>query len=119
MGLIHASQKWNDTGFDLIQGRSYQYEAVGHWKDWYIDCDADGYSRWFTGPLGWAKRVFGARWFQLIGAVEQDPSRVIILGTRGKFIAPHSGRLWAFANDAWVAYGNNSGSLELTIVERP
>jgi ABC-type phosphate transport system substrate-binding protein len=33
----------------------------------------------------------------------------------GQFIAPASGRLWAYANDAAFAYWNNKGSVALTI----
>jgi hypothetical protein len=56
-----------------------------------------------------------ARWFQLIGAVNQNPAHVIKLGTDGTFTAPESGRLWAFANDAESFYFNNSGAVELHI----
>jgi hypothetical protein len=64
-----------------------------------------------------AKRVPSARWFQLIGVVNQNPAYVIKLGTDGTFTAAESGRLWAFANDAESFYFNNSGVVELHIHE--
>ena len=65
--------------------------------------------------VGWMKRVPTARWFQLVGAVNQSPAHFITLGKSGTFIAPATGILWAFSNDAPFAYGNNSGFVELHI----
>ena len=117
MATIFSKAKWNNTTIKLIEGRRYRYQAIGRWKDWYIECDADGYTNFFMNLFKWLKRVPKAKWFQLIGAVDQDLSQPILLGKGGTFIAPGSGILWAFANDAEFAYGNNSGSLELQIDE--
>ncbi len=91
MAIIFSRDKWNNTNIKLIEGRSYRYQAIGRWKDWYIECDADGYTNFFMDLAKWLKRVPKAKWFQLVGAVDQDLSQPILLGTRGTFIAPASG----------------------------
>ncbi len=118
MATIDSKKKWNDAGVDLIAGRRYRYSATGRWKDWFIRCDTDGYSNLFMDLYGWIKRTPSARWFQLIGAVDKHPAYIVKLGTSGTFTAPASGRLWAYANDAPFAYGNNSGSVELSVREQ-
>lgn len=117
MAKIDSRKKWNDTGINVVAGRKYKYRATGLWKDWYIECDANGFSQLLMDLGNWTKRVPSAKWFQLVCAVNQDTSKFIKLGTAGTFNAPYSGRLWAFANDAAFAYGNNSGSVELSIQE--
>jgi hypothetical protein len=115
MVIINSKSKWNDTGIDLIKGDIYQYETQGHWTDWYIKCDADGFSNFFLDIFSWTKREPSANWFQLIGVVDKNSVHTILLGKNGSFSAPASGRLWAYANDAKFAYVNNSGSIELVI----
>jgi hypothetical protein len=117
MSTIQSRLKWNKTGVKVIAGRNYRYRAIGRWKDWHIECDADGFTNAFMDLSGWLKRAPSAKWFQLIGAVDRDSSRLINLGTSGKFTAPSSGTLWAFANDASFAYGNNSGHVDLSVEE--
>jgi hypothetical protein len=115
MVTVDSRRKWNDTGTDLIQGKQYRYRATGSWQDWYIVCDANGYSRWMLWLFGWMRRVPVAHWFQLIGVVDKAMSHPIRMGTEGTFTAPASGRLWVFANDAAFAYGNNTGTIELQV----
>ena len=118
MVTISSDQKWNDTGVDFIEGRSYSYQATGQWKDWYIPSDANGFSCLVMDLFSWTKRTPSAKWFQLIGVIDKNPSHTIELAKEGTFTAPVSGRLWAYANDADFAYGNNSGSLELHIHQK-
>ena len=126
MATIESSEKWNDTGIDLVEGQEYEYEAIGEWQDWFMKpCSADGYSNLFLDLLSWTKRSRRAKWFQLIGVVDkknEDPLCTICFCNDGRnhgtFTAQASGRLWAFANDACIAYGNNSGSIELNIPRR-
>ena len=80
---------------------------------------------WYT------KREENAPWFALIGliannhppprqsddenAVDLLPHEVFIIG-EGTSITPQaSGYLYCFANDAWQTYGNNRGSVRLTV----
>jgi hypothetical protein len=123
MATIESREKWNDTGIDLIEGQEYKYEAIGKWKDWFMKpCDANGYSHCCLDLLSCTKRKRSAKWFQLIGVVmdknTKKPLYTICFSNEGTFTAHASGRLWAYANDAWIAYGNNSGSIELNIPRR-
>lgn len=80
------------------------------------------------------KRVEDAAWFALIGVIANNhpppkrknderivdrlPHEVFVIG-KGIEITPEaSGYLYCFANDAWQTYGNNRGSLRLTVTER-
>lgn len=64
-------------------------------------------------------------WFALVGAVanagnpkpDGTPARheVYIIGEGRDFRPKQPGYLWCFANDAWQFYGNNRGSVTLTV----
>lgn len=112
---INSRLRWNDTLIDVVEGLAYQYVADGQWTDASRECNADGYSGTWLDSLSFLKRCGSAKWFQLVAAVDQKSSQTIVLGHAGQFIAPASGRLWAYANDATFAYWNNKGSLALTI----
>lgn len=90
--------------------------------------------QWLTGKQGadWGgtRRVESAPWFSLVGMVanqaDADGSGTPPLGQMlpigaafprdGKPFSPeHSGYLYCFANDAWSFYGNNRGSVSLTV----
>jgi len=80
---------------------------------------------WFT------KRQEEVDWLALTGAVANDaltagakpgsnslPHEIFALGERCVFTPQASGYLYAFTNDAWQAYGNNRGSVRLTVSKR-
>jgi hypothetical protein len=115
MTVIDSRFKWNDTKVDVVGGLSYSYKANGTWKDWTIECDANGYSRFYLDLFSFLKRTPSARWFQLVASVDKQPTHTIVLGISGRFVAPTTGRLWVYANDAPFAYGNNTGSIDLII----
>jgi hypothetical protein len=118
MVKIFSREKWNDTKIDLIEGCQYKYKATGKWIDWFIECDADGYSNFFMNFLfGQIKRTPSAKWFQLVGVVDKDKSYTVELGTKGTFKARKSGRLFVYANDVGFAYRNNRGYVELEITQ--
>jgi hypothetical protein len=78
------------------------------------------------------KREESIGWFVLTGMVANDylpdatpkhkndflPHEVFYIGERQVFTPKASGYLYAFANDAWQAYGNNRGSVKLTVSRR-
>lgn len=74
------------------------------------------------------KRVEKADWFQLVGMVANQAGadgsgtppegEIIKIGDGCRFTPRRSGYLYCFANDAWKFYGNNRGSVRLT-VSRP
>lgn len=71
------------------------------------------------------KRVEEADWFQLIGMVANQDNvdgsgtppegEIIKIGKGCPFTPQRGGYLFCFANDAWKFYGNNHGSVRLTI----
>lgn len=119
MVRICSQVKWNDTKIDLIKGDQYKYKATGKWIDWFIKCDANGYSNFLMDFLfGQKKRTPSANWFRLVGVVDKDTSTTVKLGMEGIFIAPKSGRFFCYANDVSFAYWNNFGYIELTVEEK-
>jgi Uncharacterized alpha/beta hydrolase domain (DUF2235) len=72
--------------------------------------------------LWWSRREGDQPWFALIGVVanEEDPEERITyqtfaIGEGTRFRPTRTGYLYCFANDAWEAYGNNRGSVRLTV----
>jgi hypothetical protein len=114
---VSSEIKWNDTEIDLIEGHCYKCTTDGLWKDWFIECSADGYSNFLLDIINWTKRNPKSKWFQLIGVISTDLNYTIALGTNYPFTAKKSGRLWVYANDADFAYFNNHGEIDLIIKE--
>lgn len=113
---IPSSEKFVDTGFDLVAGKKYSFSAKGKWCDWFIECDADGYpsddeKKLLQGRL----RFPEATWFCLIGSIDKE--NFFRIGTGRNFVPEKSGRLFCFANDLPLMYGNNKGCVCLTITE--
>lgn len=111
---IPSGEHWVDTGITLEKGGTYDFEAVGYWTDWTITCDANGFSRWYLKPVGWTKRNLAEDWFVLMGSLDKGKSFRIGKENKG-LVAESTGRLFCFANDFWLAYGNNEGSVKLTV----
>ncbi|MFY1708818.1 phospholipase effector Tle1 domain-containing protein [Tritonibacter scottomollicae] len=76
------------------------------------------------------RRVEGAPWFALIGVIANgqgaseygsgvEDHEVHVLGREMSFTAQESGYLHLYANDAWVMYRNNAGTLRVEIARRP
>lgn len=114
---IRSDEIWNDTGISVEKGTTYHYKAIGTWVDFPYTCEANGYSKNYLKPFNKLKRVPSANWFQLIAVVDQDMSTASKLEAGGAYTAPRTGRLWAFANDAWYFYFNNKGSIDFIIGE--
>lgn len=73
-----------------------------------------------------SRRVQDAPWFALIGAISNgkgidsgtqvlDTHQYFKIGTQAALTPDDDGFLYAFANDAWAAYGNNAGRISLTV----
>lgn len=110
---IASREYWNDTGVILQKGFTYDFEAEGVWKDWFIKCDADGFSRWYLKPLARYKRSRDNKWFTLMGSINKE--NIFSIGIKNRLISPTTGELSCFANDVSWAYSNNKGSLTLKI----
>jgi uncharacterized protein (DUF2235 family) len=69
------------------------------------------------------KRHEELNWFSLVGTIangagedeEMGPDEVIAIGDGCDYKPKRSGYLYAYANDAWNFYGNNGGSVRLTV----
>ena len=114
---VAARERWNDTGIDLQRGETYLMRAAGHWCDREIRTDAGGYDsrKLLLRLTTWLRRYPSAKWFTLIGALGPGRAGYFIIGTGCEYLAPEDGRLRCFANDVFLAYGNNTGAIELTM----
>ena len=112
---VDAKNLWNDTGLDVVDGDMLGVSAAGQWTDWYVTCGPDGYAPWYLALLGGLRRMPAAKWFELVACAGQDLSNCVAVGDRASFVVKGAGRLYLFANDAPFAYGNNTGSLAVTL----
>ena len=109
---IRAQPKWNDTGIEVVRGKTYSIRSTGEWidKDEEYTTDARGFEskNWIFSTTEWLRRESDARWFALICGVDQDDETLMDLGSRfsvvngelaGTLTAEHSGELTCFAND--------------------
>lgn len=114
---IQAREKWNDTGITLEAGGEYRLTAAGRWWDASIECGPDGYDspNLILRASEWLRRAPRERWFMLIGSIGRDGGTLFRIGT-GRTCRPvATGRLFCFANDVALMYGNNHGSVDLTV----
>ena len=112
---VFARCKWNDTGIDIVKGQTVRIVAQGQWVDASIPASPDGFEKPWLNPVRFARRLPSAPWFCLCATVERMKQPIHRIGTSGEFVAGRDGRLYLFANDAWLFYGNNKGSIAATI----
>jgi hypothetical protein len=123
---VLAESKYNWSGVRLRQGASYSFSvpAGGTWDDANITCGPAG---WESEQLPWYKeglvraferfrRKHDANWFALIGALGDEDDALFVIGDCSQtYVAPREAELYLFANDMPSKYGNNEGSLPVTI----
>jgi hypothetical protein len=116
---IASRTHWVRTGIQLRRGLDYRFEATGRWTDLIYRCDADGYQskNWVLGLFERARRVPAAPWFALIGALDSDRANRFVIGTQTTYQPVGDGELLCFANDLWLMYFNNHGTIELQVTE--
>lgn len=112
---VVARCRWNDTGIDVRQGQRVHITASGEWTDDTIRATPDGFEKPRLNPFRWARRLPSAKWFCLCATVGQMKKPIHRIGSAGEFIAGRDGRLYLFANDAWLFYFNNHGEITATI----
>ena len=100
---VHAREKWNDAGVDLMPGQRVEVSSSGQWIDSRIECGPEGFTRWYLKPFEAARRMPRARWFELVTAVGREGERHRI-GRNGSFVAGRAGRLYFCANDLPAMY---------------
>lgn len=129
---VFAKLKYNWSGVRLVRGGVYEFRIkdTESWSDAEIKCGPEG---WTSDELPWFKelvveRFEGARrrpdanWFELVGALGDEDDVLFRIGKGGadnRYTAERDGDLYTFANDLKSRYGNNSGSLEVTVTRVP
>ncbi|MDO7836580.1 hypothetical protein Q4610_16155 [Sphingobium sp. HBC34] len=112
---VFAAYRWNDTEIDVVKGQAISIAAQGRWVDSSISATPDGFERPWLDPVQWLRRLPSAPWFCLCATVGQMKRPIHRIGSAGAFIADRDGRLYLFANDAWLFYFNNKGSIRASI----
>lgn len=123
---VLAENKYNWSGVALREGHQYRFAVPANdkWEDGNIECGPAG---WASEELPWYKeglvkffekyrRLKDANWFALIGAQGDEDHDLFLIGDhQASFRATKDVDLYLFANDMNSRYGNNKGSLEVTI----
>lgn len=129
---IYAREQWNATALYVRRGENYRLTAAGQWRDSQIaptGPQGGGFGL-LRNPFWFLKRCRGEKWMALMGAVSAlaNPSAA---GDAAELLQFHigadiimlglnkDGYLYAFANDAWAFYDNNTGSVMLRIERLP
>ncbi|MBT2304880.1 hypothetical protein J7E70_31165 [Variovorax paradoxus] len=120
---VPSASRYVSTGVVLKRGAKYVITAdKSHWQDWKLDSDADGRDKptFAQSAVQWALRCKSGRWFQLIGAVGRNNEHLFPVGKHLQWTYEGQGSsrdevLHLFANDAWFAYWNNHGEINVTI----
>ncbi len=118
---ICARTRWNRTGIRLDSTRQYRMAATGDWFDRKLSYGPEGgpAKSSFQRPFAWLRRRRHDPWFVLVGAVDARNATAFIIGRQLAAFSPSSsGELTCYANDVWLAYGNNSGSVTLKVWQR-
>jgi len=124
---ICAKQEWVDTGMSVEAGDVLSFSAEGTWVDLWIRCSANGYWAPLFYMLNKPPRIPDKqRYFRLMGRIardglqpkEDDALETFPIGKAADITARWAGRLFVFANDRRGFYGNNRGSVSLTVVRR-
>lgn len=115
--VIDSRQLWNRTGITLEGGVTCEITATGTWIDKKYEAGPDGYdSPNLLMKLAEAgRRVRGAKWLALVGALDGDESTQFVIGRGVRYTPPRTGELTCFANDWRSKYGNNRGSVTVSV----
>jgi len=125
---VDSRKRYFPTELLLSPGATYDIEVTDPkrtWMDFRALSTAEGnmnptlVQRWLT-PL---RRYREGHWFQLIGAVGRSDAHLFPIGNRTTWtfaanLTPEiqdAPALYLFANDAWLTYFNNDGSLPVRI----
>jgi hypothetical protein len=114
---IDSRRWWNHTRIGVVSGATYSLVVGGdqHWWDCRTKTGPDGYEAPKLNKYRKWRRVPSARWFALIGTIDRRKEPCVVIGQSCRWTAPVTGELVCFANDAWIMYFNNCGSLTLTV----
>jgi len=123
---VFADTKYNWSGVGLRKGGEYTFTVLegDTWNDAGITCGPAG---WESEQLPWyrehmmkafeeLRRLKDANWFALTGVLGDEDKQLFLIGDKkDPYLAPEDADLYLFANDIAWKYGNNEGSLMVTI----
>src|SRR2546430_244559 len=116
--VVEARQRWNASGIPVRRGEVYALEVPPGqtWNDASHTVGPDGYELPKLDKFVRWRRRRDQKWFALIGAVGKDEKRSFpVLTGIAQWTAPADGELFFYANDVRIMYGNNSGSVSVTV----
>ena len=129
---VLANVKFNRTGIllgDESEAYSFTVEMGQKWYDASIECGPNGWDR-DNDSLGFLQRQFiramegskrhpEADWFEVVGTIGRNDRSCfkIMEHANGKssYNTKSKGELFVFANDLHSKYGNNRGSITVTV----
>jgi len=119
---IDAGEYWNPTGIVAKAGHKYRIAVAPNsiWFDWGVPSGPGGYMRWYLAPFLPLLRVRhavngSARFFSLILTIGKSTEYAFVINHDCTIEAPDEGEIMLFANDVPWAYGNNKGSIEISL----
>jgi hypothetical protein len=110
---IYSKAFWNETDLEISNEEEYRFEASGLWKDFFVKCEADGYTCWLMSLFNSWKRSPDNNWFALIGCLNKTND--FLIGKQNQISFNQNGKLHCYANDAKRFYSNNFGQISLKI----
>jgi len=122
--VVPANERWFNTKVTLERDAKYRIEVPPHqeWTDWWIPSGPEGGANWLQRPFRpWLRFPHRrgddpcADFFTLIGTIGESMDHAFVIGAGRRFQAPVSGQLFCFANDLWLAYGNNKGVMRFLL----
>ena len=120
--VVEAHNRWNRTWLRLTAGQCYELKVddVQNWRDAGIDSTPEAGHirpiRWLqVPPFKWLRRYWKANWYTLVGSIGKTPRGYFPIGGGRTYTPETTGELFSFANDADLFYGNNDGTLRLTV----
>jgi hypothetical protein len=108
---VPAGTQWLDTGIDIRAGRSFKVVASGQWTN-------GGASPRWTGPEGFpGLRLPNTleRRLPLAALVGRIGHGAFLVGPSYQGVSAMGGRLFLSMNDTQGAFGDNQGSLDVTV----
>jgi len=127
---VYANQKFSGSRVLIRKGQKYQFDIdPGQvWFDGDIPATPTGWQKKSKKAMEWHKKLFikavednrrhpDAEWFEVIGTVNRNDENLLRITqfTSEPWEAKESGEFYAFPNDLVSKYGNNLGSIQVSI----
>ncbi len=128
---VNSNVKYNPSRLLLSAGQKYYFsvDMKQRWFDGTLSCGPDGWKakeeidnrllRWGIKLKEGGRRVADAAWFELIGTVnrsDDESFRILKHTTKNSpYECSQGGELFTFANDLNSKYGNNLGTIVVSV----